>query len=70
MMLAFAATALVNVVSAQAQVKLSGEFTASRACPALQSIKNGTNPGDISIEPGKAYHLLGKNKDEATHYWI
>jgi ribonuclease T2 len=56
--------------SAMAQVKMSGEFTASRVCPALQSIKNGANPGDVSIEPGTAYHLLGKNKNEATHYWI
>ena len=64
------AVIVLFATAAQAQVKLSGEFTAARACPALQSIKNGTNPGDISIEPGKAYHLLGKNKDEATYYWI
>jgi len=66
----FLLTAIAFAATAQAQVKMSGEFTASRACPALQSIKNGTNPGDISIEPGQAYHLLGKNKDDATHYWI
>ena len=65
-----AASLLFFSSSAFAQVKMSGEFTAARVCPALQSIKNGTNPGDVSIEPGTAYHLLGKNKDDATHYWI
>jgi ribonuclease T2 len=53
-----------------AQVKMDGQLVASKACPAVQSIKKGTNPGDVSIEVGKSYHLLGKNKDQATHYWI
>lgn len=53
-----------------AQVKLTGSFVASKSCPAVQSIKKGTNPGDVSIEIGKSYVLLGKNKDAASHYWI
>jgi ribonuclease T2 len=55
---------------ALAQVKMEGQFVASKACPALQSIKKGTNPGDVSVEAGKTYHLLGKNKDKASHYWV
>lgn len=56
--------------SALAQVKMQGSFTASQACPAVASIKKGTNPGNASVEAGKAYRLLGKNKDQASHYWI
>ena len=55
---------------ASAQVKMDGQFVASKACPAVVSIKKGTNPGDVSVEAGKSYVLLGKNKDLATHYWV
>jgi ribonuclease T2 len=61
---------LVLPVSANAQVKLTGQFMATQNCPALQSIKKGTNPGDVSITPNASYRLLGKNKDAASHYWI
>jgi ribonuclease T2 len=53
-----------------AQVKLTGSFVVAKACPAVQSIKKGTNPGDVSIEIGKTYVLLGKNKEPASYYWI
>jgi ribonuclease T2 len=56
--------------AAFAQVKMDGQFAASKVCPAVQSIKKGINPGDVSIEAGKSYRLLGKNKDQASHYWI
>ena len=52
------------------QVKMDGQFVASKACPAVVSIKKGTNPDNTSIEGGKSYALLGKNKDQATHYWL
>ena len=58
------------VPGAFAQVKLDGSFVAAKTCPALQSIKKGTNPGEILIAAGKSYHLLGKNKEQASHYWI
>ncbi len=58
------------VTAAQAQVKMDGSFVAAKTCPALQSIKKGTNPGDVAVETGKSYRLLGKNKDQASHYWI
>lgn len=55
---------------ADAQVKMDGKFVASKACAAVVSIKKGTNPNNISVEVGKSYRLLGKNKDQASHYWI
>jgi ribonuclease T2 len=65
---AFASLALAT--STMAQVKLQGQFMATQVCPALLSIKKGSNPGDVSIKAGTSYRLLGKNKDAATHYWI
>ncbi len=56
--------------SAFAQVKMDGEFAATQACPAVQSIKKGTNPGGFSVEAGKSYHVIGKNKEQASHYWV
>lgn len=58
------------VGAAFAQVKMDGQFVASKACPAVVSIKKGTNPDNAAVDAGKSYQLLGKNKDEATHYWI
>jgi ribonuclease T2 len=57
-------------VAGFAQVKLSGSFAAAKSCVAVQSIKKGTNPGSVSIDAGKTYVLLGKNRDVASHYWI
>ena len=56
--------------AAFAQVKMDGTFLASKACDAVVSIKKGTNPDSAAVSPGQSYHLLGKNKDDATHYWI
>jgi ribonuclease T2 len=58
------------VTAAQAQVKMEGTFTASKACEAVVSIKKGTNPDNAAVAQGKAYRLLGKNNDTASHYWI
>ena len=65
-----AALLLALAGSASAQVAMHGNFDATKACPALQSIKKGTNPGNVSVAAGKSYKLLGKNKDQASHYWI
>jgi ribonuclease T2 len=58
------------VSPAAAQVKMDGTFKANQACPAVVSIKKGTNPDNASVAAGQTYNLLGKNKDDATHYWI
>lgn len=53
-----------------AQVSLQGKFLASKSCQALQSIKKNSDPGSVSVEVGGSYRLLGKNKEQASHYWI
>jgi ribonuclease T2 len=57
-------------IPAMAQTKISGTFTAAKACPALQSIKKATNPGDVMTVAGTGYKLIGGNKEPATYYWI
>jgi ribonuclease T2 len=53
-----------------AQVQMSGTFKASQVCAAVQSIKKGTNADNAFVQVGTSYRLLGKNKDEATHYLV
>src|SRR5665213_3886418 len=61
---------LSSVAPAAAQTKLTGTFTANQACPALQSIKKATNPGNVTLTAGTSYKLLGGNTAEPTYYWI
>jgi ribonuclease T2 len=68
--LTVAFTILAFGTTGLAQVKLQGQFMATQNCPAVQSIKKGTNTGNVAIAAGTSYRLLGKNKDAATHYWI
>jgi ribonuclease T2 len=55
---------------AQAEVALSGSFTASAPCPAYQSINRQTNPGNIRLEPGSTYDLVAANRTPPTHFWL
>jgi ribonuclease T2 len=55
---------------ASAEVVLNGTFQATKSCPAFQSIKKKTNPGDVSVQAGVGYRLLSKNKEQATHYRV
>lgn len=52
---------------ALAKVSVSGSFTTSQACPALQSIRKQTNPGTVMTQPGHTYLVTSKNKDDATY---
>ncbi len=61
---------LLAVAPAQAQVPLSGSFTAGQACPALQSIRQQANPGNVTVQPGQTYRVTGKNRPDATFYQI
>ena len=61
---------LMLALPAQAEVPLSGTFTATMACPAYQSINRQTNPGPMMTEPGQAYELVAGNKALPSHYWI
>ena len=64
------ASALLTITAASAQIAATGTLKASKACPALQSIRSGTNPGDVQLELGHSYPLLAKNKQNATHYLV
>lgn len=55
---------------ANAQIRLEGNFAATRDCPAYQSISKQTNPGNVTVNAGNTYPLVGKNKEVATHYLI
>jgi ribonuclease T2 len=44
-----------------ALVKKTGEFVARDNCPAVVSIRKGTNPGQIKVRPGQRYTLRGYN---------
>lgn len=66
---AVAAVAL-SASKAAADVPLQGYFIAHEACPALQSIRKETNPGDVRTEANKSYPIIAKNKSAASHYLI
>ena len=55
---------------ARAEGAAGDRFTASQICPAFQSFRKGTNPGDVSIAPGTVYELIGVNGNDPTHYRI
>lgn len=66
---AVAAVAL-SASKAAADVPLQGYFIAHEACPALQSIRKETNPGDVRTEANKSYPIIAKNKSAASHYLL
>ncbi|NEQ96823.1 MAG: ribonuclease T, partial [Cyanothece sp. SIO2G6] len=58
------------IAPAQAFVPVNGVFIANDACAALQSIRKGTNPGNITLVPDMAYEVRGQNKPDPSHYQI
>ena len=68
MVLFFSLTLWVN--PAQASIKLNDQFKATAACEAFQSIRKGTNPGNIRLTPDRIYPVTAKNKEDATHYYL
>lgn len=57
-------------LAALAEMPAKGEFIATSACPALQSIRKETNPGEVMTEPGSRYAIIAQNRKKATHYRI
>lgn len=55
---------------ARAEMPLTGQLTAIKACPALQSISRQTNPGNITLDPGTAYSIVAGNKENPTHLLV
>ncbi len=60
----------VSATPAAAQIPLSGYFIARSECPAYQSFRRETNPGHVVTEIDRAYDLIGKNKEQASHFLI
>ncbi len=56
--------------TATAQIALSGYFIARAECPAFQSFRQHTNPGNLVTEKNYAYALRGKNSHAPSHYLI
>ena len=54
----------------RADSPLTGTFTASKACPAFQSFRKSTNPGDVTITAGQSYELVAGNTATPTHLLI
>ncbi|BBK43062.1 ribonuclease T(2) [Allostella vacuolata] len=72
-LLARAAAGLLLSLAASAvaaEVRMEGQLLARQACPAVQSIRTGANPGAVAIEAGRTYPLLARNQETATHYRI
>lgn len=65
-----AISTLIPPMPARAEEAMSGAFTAREACPALQSIRKQTNPGNIKLVPGQDYRLLAGNKPDPTFYRV
>jgi ribonuclease T2 len=66
----FAAAAFFALVPYLECAAAEGTFVARQACATSLSIRKGTNPGGVHVEPGRSYPFLAKNKADATHYLI
>jgi len=55
---------------AYALIAFNDQFVARQACEAVQSIKSGTNQGNIRLTPQETYPVIGKNRDNASHYLL
>lgn len=49
---------------------LDGRLLAERACAAPVSIRRPDNPGGVTLEPGKTYRVIARNKTDATHWQL
>lgn len=49
---------------------VSGRFLATDACPAPVSIRQGHNPGDRHLRPGRSYLAHGLNKAGGSHVQV
>jgi ribonuclease T2 len=56
--------------TAYAFITLNDQFVPGEACQALESIRRETNPGNIRLIPQQTYPVVGKNRDDASHYLL
>ncbi|MBY5979993.1 ribonuclease T2 family protein [Ferrimonas balearica] len=54
---------------AHGQSPASGALSAEQACPAYQSIRKQTNPGNLVLSPGQDYRVLAENKPGGD-WWL
>ena len=65
-----AAALVLAATTGRAEVPMDGVFVADNACPALLSIRKGSNPDLALTGPGLRYKLRAKNQAKPTHYRI
>lgn len=63
-------TLTLSTVPAFTQIELTDRFTATSNCPALRSIRKGTNPGNVVLTPDRTYRVVGKNREQPSHYLL
>lgn len=56
--------------TAYAFIALNDRFVAKEACVAVESIRRGSNPGNIRLQPQTTYPVIGKNRADASHYLL
>src|ERR1700748_962975 len=57
-------------IPVQADVPMTGTFTAAQDCPAVVSIKKGTNPDNTKLAPQQSYQLIAGHNTRPTHYLL
>jgi len=62
--------AVACAAPAKATIRLEDTLTATENCEALQSIREQKNPGNVRLTIGKEYPVIGKNKENETHYLL
>ncbi|MEJ0096796.1 MAG: ribonuclease T [Bauldia sp.] len=62
--------ALAAAVPSRAEVAVDGTFAASKACPAFESFRKSTNPGNVNIEAGHSYPAIAMNAATPSHYRV
>lgn len=60
--LAFLALAATTAAPALAYAPQGGSFVARDACPAVTSLKRGTNPGNVTVQAGTSYKVRALNR--------
>lgn len=56
--------------AAEASVPIEARFTAERACPALLSFRQGTNPGGVTLRIAEGYRAVALNRRGGDHVLI
>lgn len=61
--------ALFGLFGPAAADPYDGYFIARQSCPAFQSFRNQTNPGNIMLQEGHSYRIIERNRpDGPSHY--